>query len=66
MFSTLLIIRYVPWATRDVTVHPEPAVNRYKCETIQIGWDVKRIAIQLGVGVYENISEGELSVFRKA
>ncbi len=30
--------------------------NGYKYVTIQIGWDVKRITIQLGGGVYLNVS----------
>ncbi len=37
---------------RDVTINREPAKNRFKDVTIQIGWDVKQIAIQLGVGFY--------------
>ncbi len=37
---------------RDVTIKSEPVENRFA--TIQIGWDAKQIAIQLGVGVYMN------------
>ncbi len=40
---------------RDVTINREPAKNRFKDVTIQIGWDVKQIAIQLGVGFYMNV-----------
>ncbi len=40
---------------RDVTINREPVENRFKYVTIQIGWDAKQIAIQLGVGVYMNV-----------
>ncbi len=38
----------------DVTINRELEVS------IQIGWDAKQIAIQLGIGVYECMSEGNL------
>ncbi len=41
--------------TRDVTINRESVENRFKYVTIQIGWDAKQIAIQLGVGVYMNV-----------
>ncbi len=41
---------------RDVTMHPELVENQYKYVSIQIGWDVKWIAIRLGEGVYINVS----------
>ncbi len=41
--------------TRDVTINSEPAENWFKHVTIQIGWDAKRITIQLGVGVHMNV-----------
>ncbi len=41
----LVPIRYVP-------INREPVENRFIFVTIQIGWDAKQIAIQLGVGVY--------------
>ncbi len=37
-----------------MAINHEPAENRFKYVTIQIGWDVKQIAIQLGAGVYMN------------
>ncbi len=52
-------------------MHPELLENRWKCVTIQVGWDVKRITIQLVVGgsSYECISEGNwhqrLSYYRE-
>ncbi len=36
-------------------INREPVENRFICVTIQIGWDAKQIAIQLGVGVYMNV-----------
>ncbi len=41
--------------SRDVTINREPLENRLKYVTIQIGWDAKQIAIELGVGVYMNV-----------
>ncbi len=40
--------------SRDVTITREPVENRFKYVTIQIGWDLKQIAIQLVVGVDMN------------
>ncbi len=42
--------------SRDVTIHREPVENRFIYVTIQIGWDAKQIVMQLGVGVYMNVS----------
>ncbi len=42
---------------RDVTINHEPVENGFKSVTIQIGWDAKQIAIQLGVVVYMNVSQ---------
>ncbi len=44
--------RYV---SRDVTIIREPVENQFKHVMIKIGWDTKRITIQLGVGVYRNL-----------
>ncbi len=41
--------------SRDVMIKREPVENRFKYVTIQIGWDAKRIATELGVGVYINV-----------
>ncbi len=38
--------------SRDLTINCEPAENRFKHVTFQIGWDAKQISTQLGVGVY--------------
>ncbi len=55
--------------SRNVTINLEPVENRLKHVTIQNVWDAKRIAIQLGVGVYMNACLRETclreSVFRK-
>ncbi len=37
--------------TRDVMINREPAENRFKHVTIQIGWNAKQIVIQLGVDI---------------
>ncbi len=50
---------------RDVTINREPVENRFKYVMIQISWDAKQIAIQLGVGVYECMSEGNLLSLEK-
>ncbi len=36
-------------------INREPVEYRFIYVTIQVGWDAKRITIQLGVGVYMNV-----------
>ncbi len=51
--------------SRDVTINCEPVENRFKYVTIQIGWDLKQIAIQLVQELIWMYVWGELTVFRK-
>ncbi len=44
-----------PFNSRNVTINREPVENPFIYVTIQIGWDAKQIAIQLGAGVYMNV-----------
>ncbi len=50
--SNKKLVQLVP--IRYVTINREPFENRFIFVTIQISWDAKQIAIQLGVGVYMN------------
>ncbi len=44
-----------PTTNMDVTINRDLVEKRLIYVTIQIGWDAKQIAIQLGVGVYMNV-----------
>ncbi len=59
MFLKLQKWHLLIWScpTGEVTINHEPAENWFKHVMIQIGWDAKLIAIQLGVtlGVYIDV-----------